>query len=673
MCYFPSFLNPSSSLSRLFLPFLLLFFSGYSLAHLLFKNESFIDRIIIGYGFSVLLNVIIFHGIMFIRNNGLDQAFNTLFLIITLFATAAPLCLSYFRATSINRFDPNTKTEQKAFFEQSDIKFIGAVMLLIFLVQILFINPRNSVDEYSYIYIARNLTVDNTNFTATPPWINKERYVPRYVFITQIAVFCSFFGFKLESAEFVIFAANLMLIPVVFSSTSTFFNRKVGTVAAALIAVNPVFWNLNIKIYPDISVTVFSWASFYFLLKALKNGDEELIEKKFVALSFIFLILAQFTKYTVVFLVPAFFLLFFIYNKNRIGIRVKNFSSYLVVLICSLSFILTLVRFWPDLVDFFENFSVIVEAWNLATLYDSMIKPLGPISQFSVIILLGIFLSLKSELGRRNLTIFIASWVGYLPFFLLYPHFFPDPRYVFSQQVTVTILAAFGIVSISKQRKLWKISLLVISLAHVIDVSLKWKGSRQTLFLIDVLLLIALLIFLQEGIRRTARKKALAAHSLQKTILLGLTLLAFVNASVLERYDVTWEEQIVAESRIQAVSYLETVGGWLNMHITENESIMTNAYATLPYYARFVTIYVPPEEEEEFLSCSNQKNMKYLVIFWGTRPFLQQVLGALIILDEAPYLERYVWKPPLNTRQVYSDNDRTIDDKEVGVVIFEIY
>lgn len=109
------------------------------------------------------------------------------------------------------------------------------------------------------------------------------------------------------------------------------------------------------------------------------------------------------------------------------------------------------------------------------------------------------------------------------------------------------------------------------------------------------------------------------------------------------------------------------------MHITENESIMTNAYATLPYYARFVTIYVPPEEEEEFLSCSNQKNMKYLVIFWGTRPFLQQVLGALIILDEAPYLERYVWKPPLNTRQVYSDNDRTIDDKEVGVVIFEIY
>ena len=69
--------------------------------------------------------------------------------------------------------------------------------------------------------------------------------------------------------------------------------------------------------------------------------------------------------------------------------------------------------------------------------------------------------------------------------------------------------------------------------------------------------------------------------------------MAFINAAFLDSYDVTWEEQVRDESGIQAVFFLKTVGGWLNIYITENESIMTNAYATLPYYVGFVKMYVP--------------------------------------------------------------------------------
>ncbi len=674
--YVPSFLNPSSPLSRLLLPFLLLFFSGYSLTCLFFKNESLLDRIIISYGFSILLNVFIFHSIIIIRNNAQDLMFNYQFLIIVLIATTIPLFLSYFREKNIKQLDQKTKVAQKTLFDHSDIIFVGTIMFLIFLVQILVIEiPNRALDEYAYIYIARNLTIDNTNFTATPPWLNKVRYVPRYVFITMITVFCSFFGFGLESAELIIIASNIMLIPVIFSFASTFYDRKIGSVATTLIAVNPVFWLLSIRIYPDISVTVFSWASFYFLLKALKNAEKDLIEQKYVILSFLFLILAIFTKNTVILLIPAFLLLLFVYTRNQITRRPKNFSSFfLVLLMISLSIIISLVRFGPDVVASIEYFLTKGEGWSLEAIYDTMINPLGPISQFSVIILVGIFLTLKSESvwDKRNLAILVVAWAGYVLFFLIYPHFMPDKRHVFSQQVSATIIAAFGIVNISKQRKLWKISLPVIILAHSIDESLTWKGTRQSSLLIEALLLIIVLIFLLEGIRRTARKNTLTVHSFQTAILLGLTIMAFANAGFLDRYNVTWEEQVRDESRVQAVFFLKNVGRWLKSHEIGNKSIMTNAYATLPYYAEFITVYVPPEFEAEFLSCLNKKNLTYLVIFWGTRSFLRYVLGGKKIPDEAPYLEEYVWNPPSNARLVYSDKTKTIENNEVGAVIFKI-
>ncbi|MFX0194979.1 MAG: ArnT family glycosyltransferase [Candidatus Hodarchaeota archaeon] len=602
--------------------------------------------------------------------------FNYQFLIIALIVTTIPLFLCYFREKNIKQLDQKTKTAQNTLFDHSGIIFVGSIMVLIFLVQIRVIEiPNRALDEYAYIYIARNLAVDNTNFTATPPWLNKERYVPRYVFITLITVFCSFFGFEFESAELLIITSNVMLIPVVFSFASTFYDRNVGSVATALITVNPVFWLLSIRIYPDISVTVFSWASFYFLLKALKNAEQDLIEQKYVILSFLFLILALFTKNTVILLIPAFFLLFFVYTRNQITRRPKNFLSFFVVLLMiSLSIIISLVRFGPDVVASIEYFSTKGEGWSLEAIYDTMINPLGPISQFSFLILVGIFLAIKSESVRdkRNLTILVVAWLGYVLFFLIYPHFMPDKRHVFSQQVSATIIAAFGIVSISKHRKLWTISLPVLILAHAIDESLAWKGNRQSSLLIEALFIIIVLIVLVEGIRRTARKKTLTAHSFQTAILLGLTLFAFANAAFLDRYNVTWEEQVRDESRVQAVFFLKNVGNWLKSHEIGNESIMTNAYATLPYYTGFVTVYVPPEIETEFLSCLSQKNLKYLIIFWGTRPFLRHVLGGKIIQDEAPYLERYVWNPPSNARLVYSDKTQTIENKEVGVVIFKI-
>ncbi|MFQ6126544.1 MAG: ArnT family glycosyltransferase [Candidatus Heimdallarchaeota archaeon] len=613
---------------------------------------------------------------MIIRNNAQDLMFNYLFLITTLSITAIPLYFSYSRGKNINRLDQKTKAAQKPFFEHLDIVLVGGIMFVIFFIQILVIEiPNRALDEYAYIYIARNLTVDNTNFMATPPWLNKERFVPRYVFITLIAVFCSFFGFEFESAELVIIASNIMLIPVVFSFTSTFYDKKVGSVATPLIAVNPVFWLLSIRIYPDITVTVFSWASFYFLLKALKNAEKDLIALKYVILSFLFLLLALFTKNTAILLIPAFLLLFFVYTKNQITRREKNFFSfYIPLLMISVSIVISLLRFWPDIIASIEYFSTKGEGWSLKAIYDTMINPLGPISQFSVLILVGIFLTLKSESvwDKRNMTILVVAWAGYVLFFLIYPHFMPDKRHVFSQQVSATIIAAFGIVSISKQRKLWKISLPVLILAHIIDESLTWKGTRQSSILIEALLLIITLIFLEEGIRRTAQKNTLTTHSFQTAILLGLTLLAFANAAFLDRYNVTWEEQVRDESRVQAAFFLKNIGRWFKSHKIGNESIMTNAYATLPYYAGFVPVYIPPEVETEFLSCLNQKNITFLVLFWGTRSFLRHVLGGKTIPDEAPYLEKYVWNPLPNARLVYSDKTQTLENKEVGVVIFKI-
>lgn len=609
---------------------------------------------------------------MFTRNYTRNQTFNHLFLITTLFVTTIPLFLSYSRAKSNKRLDHLTTTVQNPLFDQSGVVVVGVIMLLILLVQTLVIKiPNHSLDEYAYIYMARNLLDDNTNFTATPPWLNKMRYKPRYVFVTLLAVFCSFFRFEFASTELVIIASNLMLIPIVFATAATFFERKVGIVAATLMAINPVFWHLSTRIYPDIPAVAFSWASLYFLLRAFKNGKNVLVEQKFVFLSFFFLLLALYTKYAAILLLPAFFLLSFIYSRNRIANGSKRVSSFLSVIFMLLfSLVLALVRFWSYIINY-PNLPMKSAGWNFQAIYDTMINPLGPFSQFSALILFGVFLSLKSKWGKRNLATFFATWAGYVPFFLLFPHFIPEKRHVFSQQVSAIIIAAFGVVSISKQRKLWKISLLVLILAHALDELLEWKATRQSSLYFEAFLLIIVLVLLRDGIRRTARKNALAARSLQTTILLGLTLLAFANAAFLDSHDVSWEEQVRDESRDHAVFFLKTVGGWLQTHVTENESIMTNAYATLPYYAGFVTTYVPPQTEEQFLSSLNQINMTYLVIFWGTYPFLRHVLGGMTIPDEASYLERYVWNPPSSTRLVYSDTAQTMDAKEVGVVIFE--
>jgi len=673
LLYTISILAINSQNLRFILPFLLLFFSGFPLTHLFFKNESVIDKIIIGYGFSILFNIIIFHFLMHIQDYSQNNLFNYHFLIISLVISIIPMFLSYFQKNNHNKVDDEIITIQRPFFEQLSIIFVGAMMLLIMFIQVCFINiPNHALDEYSYIYIARNLMVDNTNFTATPPWINKLRYVPRYVFITQISVFCSFFGFQLESAELVIIASNIMLIPVVFSTASTVFNRKVGVVATALIVVNPVYWLLSIRIYPDIPVTVLSWASFYFLLKAVKMG-KNCLKQKFAILSGLFLMLALFTKYTVILLMPAFFLAYIIYTRKYWENNSNNRSvfSLMLVILC-LSVILAIIRFWSDIIDYIVNFSSMIEQWKFGPIYDTMINPLGPISQFSVLILFGIFFSIKSEEGKRNFPIFVAAWVGYMPFFLFVPHFIPDQRHIFSQQVSLVILVAFGVISISQHRKIWKIALPIVILAHAIDESFAWKGTRQSSILIEVLLFITLLVFLVYGVKKTAGSSTINKHAIQAIILLTITIITFTNSQFLNKYNWTWDEQIRDESRVQANYYLENVGKWLISHQTENKLVMTNAYATLPYYARFIIVYVPPETEEEFLSNLRQKSVGYLIIFWGNEPFLRHVLGGITIPDEVSYLQEYVRNPLPNAKQVYSDNTKTIDDNEIGVVIFEI-
>ena len=180
------------------------------------------------------------------------------------------------------------------------------------------------------------------------------------------------------------------------------------------------------------------------------------------------------------------------------------------------------------------------------------------------------------------------------------------------------------------------------------------------------------MIFLVYGIRRTEEISTINKHSIQAIILLGLTVLTFTNSQFLNKYNVTWEEQIRDESRVQATYFLESVGGWLLANEISNRSIMTNAYATLPYYAGFVMVYGPPKTEIAFLDWLNQNNMIYLVIFWGTPQFLRHVLGGMTIPDEAPYLEKYVWNTPPYMKLVYSDKSETIDKKEVGVVIINL-
>jgi hypothetical protein len=446
----------------------------------------------------------------------------------------------------------------------------------------------------------------------------------------------------------------------------------VGVVATTLIAVNPVYWLLSTRIYPDIPVAVLSWASFYFLLKSVKMGNNGL-NQRFAVISGLFLLLALFTKYTAILLVPAFLLTYLTYTRKYWENKANNRSifSLMLVILC-LIVVLAITRFWSDIVDYIINFALIVEKWEFGPIYDTMINPLGPISQYSILLLFGIFFSLKSEKGKRNLPIFVTAWAGYMPFFLFVPDFLPDQRQDFSQQVSLVILVAFGIISISKQRKIWKISLSVVILAHAIDELLAWKGTRQSSILIEVLLLIMVLIFLLYGINRTESIPTINKRPIQAVILLVLTLLAFTNSQFLNKYNVTWDEQIRDESRVQAIFYLENVGKWLISHQIENKSVMTNAYATLPYYTRFITVYIPPENNEEFLNDLMQKSVEYLIIFWGSEPFLRHVLGGMTIPNEVSYLQEYVWNPLPNTRQVYSDNTRTIDAKEIGVTIYEI-
>ena len=224
-------------------------------------------------------------------------------------------------------------------------------------------------------------------------------------------------------------------------------------------------------------------------------------------LYFLFLVLALFTKYTVVLLIPAFFLASFLYTRDRIIHRPNNTSSFIyVVLIICLSFTLALVRFWSDVVDYLTAFSTKVESWNFGSIYDTMINPLGPISHYSLLIIFGIFFSLKSGSNKRNLAILTVAWAGYLPFFFLFPHLLPDQRHVFSQQISTTILAAFGLVSISKQRKLWKISLFLLILAHFIDESLTWKGTQLSSILIEAIIIEIRLPILSAKILRGIRE-----------------------------------------------------------------------------------------------------------------------------------------------------------------------
>ena len=674
LCYIPIFISSKSFISRLLLPFILLYFSGYSLTHVLFNKQSQLDKIIIGFGISISLNVIIFHSLVFFRVNSQNQMFNNIFLTITFLVTSILLYLSFSRVKNSNHKVHDVKNLPKSKFNQYYLIFLGIIILLVVLTQTLLIEIKNrSLDEYAYIYIAKNLITDNTNFTATPPWINKERYVPRYVFITQISVICSFIGFELESAELFIIISNLMLIIVVYALASTLYNKKVGIIAATLIAANPVFWLLSIRIYPDIPVTVFSWSSFYFLLKAFKTEKTDLDTNKYVIVSVHYLILAIFTKYTVVLLLPAFFLVYYIYTRNRNSNELTNSSSLMIVrFMIVISLILAIVRFWPDIATYTSNLSTLIKLWNLQIIYDTMINPLGPISQFSALILLGMLLSSKTQMDKRNLGILIVAWAGYIPFFMLVPHFLADQRHVFAQQVSVTIIAALGIYYASKNRNLWIKALFIVVIAHAIDVILSWNSIQQTTILLEVIIFSVLLVALYFGIQKTTKYKMINLHSVQTAILLCLTLVAFANVEFLDRNNITWEEQIRDESRTQATIFLNTVGEWMGTQITENENIMTNAYATLPYYSGFLPIYSPPKTETQFLRDLNQYNITYIILFWGTQPFLRHVLGGMTIPDEAPYLETYVLNPLSNTTQIYWDSMRTIDNEEVGVIIYKL-
>lgn len=613
------FQEVGSNFTIILLPFYVFIIPGYFFAEIFFKQDNLVDKLLIGYGLSTLSSTGSFYLLLFLYNNPIDLSFSRLFLSVLFIESLVFILVDYFRPNKT--ISPHSKFKIRMYSLVPKHYLILAILFCtVVLGQILFVKiPMYWPDEHQYIYTSRNLLQANYSFTPRPPVMDPKLKTPRYVFIGMNAIFYLFIGFKLPAPQALVVFSSLMLLLATFAVANILYGKKVGLIASLYIAFNPTFWWIARRIVPDMIGAALLWTGIYFMIKVCKyNGTDK--GRQYIPITGILLGLTVFVKLTIMFMIPAFYMIFIAFRKRTCKEKEFLFLIGLTGIISFLIVFLVVKRNTEYLILLIHNFSYVLDHWERSLVFASLIEPLLIISPVFIFTVLGIVIDLIKKKGQ-NAIILVTAWLAYFIFPLILPEPAVDPRHVFPALIGPSIIAAYGTVEIIKHRKLWEPILFVLIVVQIFyEVKIRkyvQLPHLSSLLLIQLVLVLIIFIILRKVVQTIKLLSLKDTSKARALVLMGLIILLFING---HRLSNRMESDCVRENYLMILSStqlsLELSGEWLMENTNESSVFMTNEFVRLPYYAGFRTTYQLPENESAIFQEIQNDNIDYLILFW---------------------------------------------------------
>ncbi|MFQ6126545.1 MAG: ArnT family glycosyltransferase [Candidatus Heimdallarchaeota archaeon] len=659
------FLEPSSVISVMILPFFVLIIPGYLFVEILFKQDELVDKILMGFGLSIFTSTVSFYTLLFLYQKPVDILFSRIFLAILFIECLILILVDYIYPKKVVSRNQNLKFHPECLSKRNIHLLLSILLCTIFLGQILLVKiPLYLPDEHTYVYTSQNLLQANYSFLPMPPVMDPRLWTPRYVFIGLNTISYLYFGFKLTAPHAFMVISSLILILVTFALANTLYGKKVGLIAGLYMAFNPTFWQIVRRVVPDMVVAVLLWLGIYFMIKACKHNNHEL-SWQYIPISGIFLGLAILVKLTVIFAVPTFFVILLVFRQKISKKRMSLF--YMICLAGFISFFVIFLaseRYPAYLLFILRNFSYFLDRWDWSIVYAAMIEPLLIISPVFIFCILGIVFDFKRRERAQGVIILFTAWIAYFFLPLILPEQAVDPRQVFPAHVGPSIIAAFGTVEVMKREKLWRRMLyfpILFQAFYEVWIREYVRISQVSRVLIELVLLIITLAVLRKAVQKIKLQPSQVVPKTRTVILLGLILVLLINGHALNSLGKSARIRKISLETLSATqTSLELSGRWLIANTSKSSVLMTNEFKRLPYYAGLRITYPLPEYEVFFLTEIQTKKIEYLILFWS--------IWSL----RYPYMDKYIESAPPKTiemaRWVYTSED----GRDLGFVIYKV-
>ncbi|RLE58043.1 MAG: hypothetical protein DRJ32_07280, partial [Thermoprotei archaeon] len=187
------------------------------------------------------------------------------------------------------------------------------------------VNIVHMPDEYQYVYVARNMMLDNilcmTNYPIMPP----SRIIRPAYHLINVYIF-SYNDLSFYPSQIYSTLVHSMIIPATYILISQL-GYGSPVIASLLIGVNPIMIWHSRKVLTDITYTFYFIVTLYFLLRIFNEN----LDKKSLLLFFIFYTLAFFTKISLVLAIPP--LIYYSLIKSYRKYLIKNILFFIVPLI----------------------------------------------------------------------------------------------------------------------------------------------------------------------------------------------------------------------------------------------------------------------------------------------------------------------------------------------------